>query len=144
MRQKLDCTNILVRDLADQPDTRYVLFIAGVLGDKCALAVDGVRDKDCVMQAWRAMGDQYGRYEAIVVQWNPEIPWALVEREQLELFTGRDWAKRLSQDKKEFKELVAQLDPTGENQATDEAIPVIMVGGDGPKMPGEIRVEGYL
>jgi hypothetical protein len=145
VRQKLDCTNVIVHDLADQPtDTKYVLFLTGILGDKCALAVDGVRDKDCIMHAWRGAADKYGRYEAIVAQWNPAIPWALVERERLDMFTGRDWAKRLSQDAREFKELVAQLDPTGENQAAEAAIPFVVVGGDGPKMPGAIPVEGYL
>lgn len=125
MRQKLDCTNILVRDLADQPtDTKYVLFLAGILGDKCALAVDGVRDKDCIMQAWRMAADPHGRYEAVVAQWNPEIPWALVERERLEMFTGREWAKRLFQDAQEFKELSADLDPVGEPQAQAEVFPL--------------------
>ena len=128
MRQKLDCTNILVTDFADQPtDTKYVLFLAGILGEKCALAVDGVRDKDCMMYAWRRASDYYGSYEAIVAQWNPTIPWALVERERLEVFTGRDWAKRLSQDAKDFKGLVAQLDPAGENPAAEEGLPFVVV-----------------
>ena len=107
MRQKLDSTSVLVKDLSDQPDdSKYVLFLAGFLGDKVGLAVDAVREKNCILEGW------YGNN--LVAQWNPTMPWALVERSRLEWFSVREWLKRLMRDSEESRALVKEMFPNGD------------------------------
>lgn len=114
MRQKLDSTSVLVKDLSDQPaDSKYVLFLAGFLGDKVGLAVDFVREKNGILE-----GGLYG--SNLVAQWSPTLPWALVERSRLEWFSVREWLKRLMRDSEESKALVKEMFPNGD-ETKDQA-----------------------
>ena len=135
MRQKLESTNVLIKDISDQPqDSRYILFLVGFLGERAGLAVDGVREKDAVMEAW-ADG-------STVAKWNPNMPWALVERARLEWFSVREWMKRLARDSEESKALVKEMLPNGGEEQ------VVVVGDMGEVAEvllaqGE-RGQGYL
>ena len=142
MRQKLDSTSVLVKDLSDQPaDSKYVLFLAGFLGDKVGLAVDGVRERDAVMEAWccHPMDDQ----PVTIAKWNPTLLWALVERSRLEWFSVREWLKRLAQDGEESKALVKEMFPNGGGDQ------VVVATGDAEELAAVLNpagggIQGYL
>ena len=110
MRQKLDSTDIKVQDAQDQPQgPRYILFLAGALGERAALVVDGVREKDAVMEAWVEPD------HVIVAKWNPTVLWVLVARERLEIFSVREWMRRLMKDGEQGKAFLKELFPAGDN-----------------------------
>lgn len=152
MRQKLDSTSVLVKDISDQPqDSRYILFLVGFLGERAGLAVDGVREKDAVMEAWvdvyptTRVEDRYSssHVQVVVAKWNPTMPWALVERSRLESFSVREWMKRLAQDSEDSKALVKEIFPNGGGDQ------MVVATGDAEELAAALNpagggIQGYL
>lgn len=107
MRPRLESTDIAIRDLADQPWSRFVLFVEDILGSKAALAVDRVWDKDGAWQAARLTPDG----TKIVATFPYDAKWIIVSRDVIETCTVEEWARKKVKDAAAIKKLEEELKP---------------------------------
>ena len=120
MRRRLDATNITVRDIGDQPPSRYVLMVDQGPGERRAVAVDGWYVDDVYASFWR---DDQVTVAVVPTHMN----WVVMEREVLEAVPMQAYAMKVAADEKDMKALAEELYPSQEGQKRPQL--VVLDGG---------------
>lgn len=118
MRPRLEATNIGIMDLADQPESRYVLIVDGILGTKAAFAVDDVRDQHGMFEATR-FSERHP-----VVCFPYDTRWALVHRTCLVTATVEEWERKRAVDNTALNALGKELYPQIGDERGDQPVVV--------------------
>lgn len=109
-------SNILVKDLFEQPDSKYIAFVEGVLGSKAAIACDGFSLQAApnggagvvmlVRKSPLLADDKAGE---TVAAFSSDLRWAIMDRKTLMFMTGAEWEEMKLADAKNLEEINVKL-----------------------------------
>lgn len=114
----LDRTSVSMKDLKEQPDSRYVAIVGGVEGG--AIAIDAYEIQDGIFQGYifTDTPDEttklIGRYHCLrVISFPSNGGFIVIRRDRAELQTNEQVLRRVHADQDRVKVLEAELHPTG-------------------------------
>lgn len=108
-------TVLLVKDLQDQPEGKYIAFVSDFLGDKAAISCDGAVQTgpdmiSLLRQVPDLSADAKGMTKGVpICTFSKSIAWVMLERAQLEFLNGEQWEKAKVDDGQSREKLLKAL-----------------------------------
>jgi hypothetical protein len=124
-----DRSNLIIKDIKDQPLGKYVAFVGTVLGEKAAITCDGVAAGPGIitlLQESALAGP--GQKGIPVCSFSSEMNWCVVDRDRVLVLTGEEWENAKVEDGKSHKKILKGL-------FGEEGIAQVVVTPDGQPFP---------
>lgn len=104
-----DRSNVVVKDVKDQPPGKYIAFIHGMFGQNAAVTCDGVMSSPGMITLMRDTGKISEAKGVPVCCFSAEVQWAVLDVERVIYMTGAEWEAAKVEDGKSHKKILEDL-----------------------------------
>ena len=101
-----DRTNIVVKDIKDQPPGQYIAFVGTALGESAAVTCDGVAASPTMITLLQKSEKLSDKGSVPVCSFSNEVPWVILDASRVLLMTSQEWeASKVADNKSREKVL---------------------------------------